>query len=200
MQACVEGGVAAFDICAALGCNGGVWNSLGDTCADASMDSEGLDCGPIGACTTAGGCSLTSETYCQGLGGTYLGAGSACPTATSTATQTATPTATSTSTPTPTTTSTATPTHTGIPQGGECGTDAQCASGFCADGVCCDAPCTDPLSRCNLPGQAGTCASTAAPAPPMTPRGLLIALTVLGAVAAFTLRRRARRPSAQVST
>jgi MYXO-CTERM domain-containing protein len=46
--------------------------------------------------------------------------------------------------------------------------------------------------QCNLSGQRGTCASTAAGAPALTPRMLLFALVVLGALAAVALRRRAR--------
>jgi hypothetical protein len=114
------------------------------------------------------------------------------PTATPTQTPTATPTQTptATSTQTPTATPTATPTNTGIPQGGDCPTPSQCSTGFCVDRVCCDTACTDPLMQCNLPGQRGTCASTAAPAPALTPWGLLAAAVVLASIAGFALRRR----------
>jgi hypothetical protein len=121
---------------------------------------------------------------------------SVCP-ATPTATPTSTPSDTSTATPTltPTATPTVTPTDTPTPQpnGASCTTPGQCASTFCADGVCCDSACTDPLMRCNLPGQAGTCASTAAEAPTLTPWGLLAAALLLAGVAAFALRRRIQR-------
>jgi hypothetical protein len=46
--------------------------------------------------------------------------------------------------------------------------------------------------RCNLAGQAGTCAGTAAEAPAMTPWGLLIAGILLTGVAGFALRHRMR--------
>jgi hypothetical protein len=89
-------------------------------------------------------------------------------------------------------TPTATPTNTPVPQGGACATPAECATGFCTDGVCCDTACTDPLMRCNLPGQVGTCASDAAAAPMLTPWGLMFAAILLSGVAAFALRYRMR--------
>jgi hypothetical protein len=46
--------------------------------------------------------------------------------------------------------------------------------------------------QCNLPGQRGTCASTAAAAPTLTPWGLLAAALLLTGVAAFALRYRMR--------
>jgi hypothetical protein len=46
--------------------------------------------------------------------------------------------------------------------------------------------------RCNLPGQAGTCASAAASAPALTPWGLLGASLVLAGIAGVALRRRMR--------
>jgi hypothetical protein len=46
--------------------------------------------------------------------------------------------------------------------------------------------------RCNLAGQAGTCASTAADAPTLTLWGLLTASILLTGVAGFALRRRMR--------
>jgi hypothetical protein len=103
--------------------------------------------------------------------------------------------AVATPTATPTVTPTATPTLTGTPvsKGGACATSSQCATGlFCADSVCCNTACTDPLTRCNLPGQLGTCASAAAEAPTLTPWGLLVAGIVLTGIAAFALRHRMR--------
>jgi hypothetical protein len=72
-------------------------------------------------------------------------------------------------------------------------TSPECASTFCVDGVCCDSAGAGPLQKCNLPGQAGTCASTAAPAPALTVWGLLVAAFLLASVAAFALRRRVHR-------
>ena len=84
------------------------------------------------------------------------------------------------------------PTNTPVPQGGACSTPSQCSTGFCANGVCCNSACTDPLMRCNLAGQVGTCASTAAEAPTLTPWGLIVAGMLLTGVAAFALRHRMR--------
>ena len=99
---------------------------------------------------------------------------------------TSTPTSTSSNTPT------ATPTGTPVPQGGACSAPAQCSNGFCVDSVCCDSACTDPAMRCNLAGQVGTCASTAAEAPTLTPWGLVIAAFLLTGIAGFALRERMR--------
>jgi hypothetical protein len=46
--------------------------------------------------------------------------------------------------------------------------------------------------RCNLAGQAGTCTSTAAAAPTLTPWGLLGASLVLASIAGLAFRRRMR--------
>ena len=74
-----------------------------------------------------------------------------------------------------------------------CATTSQCASGLsCADSVCCNTACTDPLVRCNLPGQVGTCANAAASAPTLTPWGLIVAALLLTGVAGFALRYRMR--------
>jgi hypothetical protein len=108
---------------------------------------------------------------------------------TATATNTATSTATATTTATATNTPTATPTNTGIPQGGDCITPSQCATGFCVDGVCCNAACNPSFGRCDLPGQRGTCAGIS-PAPTLEPRALAAAAALLIGVAAFALRRR----------
>ena len=117
------------------------------------------------------------------------------PTKTPTQTPTSTPTNTPTATPTatPTSTPTATPTNTPVPIGGMCSTPAQCAApGFCVDNVCCNAPCTGPLQRCNLPDELGSCVSAAAPAPALTPWGLIATALLLVSAGAFTLRRRMR--------
>jgi hypothetical protein len=116
------------------------------------------------------------------------------PTHTPTQTPTNTPTDTPTNTPTstPTNTPTPTPTNTPVPQGGACATPAQCGTGFCVENVCCDTACTDPTMRCNLAGQVGTCATTAAAAPTLTPWGLIVAAVMLVSVAGFALRQRMR--------
>ncbi|HEY0301103.1 MAG TPA: choice-of-anchor Q domain-containing protein, partial [Rhizomicrobium sp.] len=112
-------------------------------------------------------------------------------TSTHTGTATATPSQTTTGTATGSQTSTETATQTPTPQaeGSSCTSPSQCQSMFCVDGVCCATACDGPLDQCNLPGQVGTCASVAAPAPTLDWSGLLIGTLVLGAVAALTLRR-----------
>jgi hypothetical protein len=125
------------------------------------------------------------------------------PTQTSTPTSTATATATATATGTATTTATAsasatatgtasnTPTATPVSQGGACSQVSQCSGGlFCSDGVCCDTACDQPLEQCNLPGQVGTCASSAAAAPAASATGLLAMLGVLTGAAFAALRWR----------
>jgi hypothetical protein len=93
----------------------------------------------------------------------------------------------------PTFTPTVTPTNTPVPIGGGCSMASQCAApGFCVDNVCCDTACTEPLEKCNLSGQGGTCVSAAAPAPALTRWGLLVAAILLVSVAAFALRHRMR--------
>jgi hypothetical protein len=162
-----------------------------------------LQCALVGAGES---CVSSNVQFCQGAvtTGCAEGCSPSCgatftptvtPTATPTVTATATRTATVTHTPTRTATSTVTntPTASPVPQGGACATRSQCGTGFCANGVCCDTACTDPLMRCNLPGQVGTCASAAASAPTLTPWGLLIGSVLLAGVAALALRRQMRR-------
>jgi hypothetical protein len=107
-------------------------------------------------------------------------------------TPTLTPTHTPTATPTVTHTPTITPTFTPVPNGGACSLASQCQSRNCVTGVCCDTACTDPLMRCNLAGQVGTCASDAAAAPTLTPWGLFGASLILASIAGMALRRRMR--------
>ena len=79
-----------------------------------------------------------------------------------------------------------------IPNGFACAASDQCVSGNCTDGVCCETACDQPLQQCNLPGQVGTCARTAATAeaaPGMTFNGLLAATAALAGIAAFAPRR-----------
>src|SRR5579862_468798 len=61
------------------------------------------------------------------------------------------------------------------------------------DNVCCNAPCTGPLQRCDLPDELGSCVSAAAPAPALTPWGLIAVALLLVSAGAFTLHRRMRR-------
>jgi hypothetical protein len=75
---------------------------------------------------------------------------------------------------------------------------SQCVTGlFCANAVCCTSLCDQPLMRCDVPPNIGTCSSIAAPAPTLSPPGLLVALVLLLAVAGLALWRgtqRARLP------
>jgi len=137
----------------------------------------GLQEGPA----TSGACSLPDDTCfemsadnCAAASGTFGGVGTFCQT-------TCVP-------PTPT----ATPTNTPVPQGGACSTPGACSTGFCVDSVCCNSSCTDPLTKCNLPGQVGTCASAAAEAPTLTPWGLVLAAILLASIASVALRQRMR--------
>src|SRR4029077_4054004 len=98
-------------------------------------------------------------------------------------------TPTMTPTGTPSFTPTATPTDTPVPQGGACATPSQCSTGFCVDAVCCDTAGTDPLKRCNLPVEVGTCASPAAIAPALSRWGLVAGMILLAGAGAWTLRR-----------
>lgn len=107
-----------------------------------------------------------------------------CPMPTPSSTPTETPTATATATST--STATATPR---LPDGAACTDPNDCTSGNCVDDVCCDTACDGPLEQCNLPGQQGQCAATAAPAPALAPLGLLAGLAALVGVA-WRVRRR----------
>lgn len=86
------------------------------------------------------------------------------------------------------------------PLGGACIPDAEpshCESGFCAErdlsqgpgGICCSAPCNLPGQICDMEGREGEC-FTPAPAPALSPYGLLILLGALLAVAVAGLWRR----------
>jgi hypothetical protein len=80
----------------------------------------------------------------------------------------------------------------GIPQGSACTASSECVTAFCVDGVCCDSACTGGLEQCDLAGSVGTCTSRVAPAPTLTPGGIVLTVSVLGGLAAFALRRRDR--------
>lgn len=117
------------------------------------------------------------------------------PTATATATSTDTPTAspTATATDTPTATATATDTPTPQPNGASCSGGGQCISGNCSDGVCCDTACSRSVERCDLPSSLGICVSFAAPAPALSPSGVLGGLAILMVAGALALARRTMR-------
>jgi hypothetical protein len=104
---------------------------------------------------------------------------------TETATPSETPTATptGTATVTATVTSTATATETPVPDGGSCMMAGQCGSGFCVDSICCNTACDQPQQTC----ASGTCVSTAAPAPAMSHRTLLLVIVLLAAIGCFAL-------------
>jgi MYXO-CTERM domain-containing protein len=170
--------VRAQNVCCLSLCNGGGQ-------PDCSVQPPDV-CGGVCAifCAFNGGCAGTEETGCladQSVVG--CGGPSCAPTCVAN---------TPTSTPTHTPTATSTPTNTPVPQGGACATPAQCSTGFCVDSVCCDTACTDPSKRCDLTNRVGTCASTTAPAPALTPWGLLAAALALAGFGAFTLQRRLR--------
>lgn len=170
--------------CEMLGCFGAA-TGVGQTCGVGGFeDCAVIDGVPVGQATPS-----STPTHTP----TATDTATATSTATETATATETGTATSTATETATATATATSTPTGspVPQGGACSDPSQCVTGFCADGVCCDTACDQPLQQCNLPGQVGACASTAAPAPTASRTGLLLMLGVLvgAGLAAFRARR-----------
>jgi hypothetical protein len=175
-------------------CCQGLCCEVGETCTADHCCPTAQACGSLccfaGQTCTGNGCCPTARA----CGDTCCPQGEVCSANVCVLAPTGTPTDTPTNTPTstPTSTPTATPTNTPVPQGGACATPAQCSTGFCVDSVCCDTACTEPLMRCNLAGQAGTCASTAAAAPTLTPWGLIVAAVMLVSVAAFALRHRIR--------
>jgi MYXO-CTERM domain-containing protein len=176
-----------------------IWVSeaRGDCCLASFSPTTGMSTAAGGsdqACNNAVSrcCSLTAHDLqdsvdaegnhtCTGICGSIIAdmEPSLCGTDTPTATPTSTPTATPSETPT----------GTPVPQGGSCAASSLCSTGICVDGVCCDTACTGALEHCNLPGQAGTCASTAAEAPALTPSGLIAALALLVGAGAWSIRR-----------
>lgn len=180
---CFSDLLTATDNCQMLGCFGAA-TGVGQTCGVGGFEyCAVIDGVPVGQTPS----STPTETP------TATATATDTATATSTATETATATATETGTATETATATVTSTPTGspVPQGGACSEASQCVTGHCADGVCCDTACDQPLRQCNLPGQVGTCASTAATAPTASRTGLLLMLGALvgTALAAFRARR-----------
>jgi hypothetical protein len=92
------------------------------------------------------------------------------------------------------------------PNGGACSGDSvdptgghACTSGNCVDGVCCNTACMGATLQCDVPGHVGECTVVGRPAeaPTLSPVALLMALGLLGAIAAAALRRGAR-PDRQV--
>lgn len=73
--------------------------------------------------------------------------------------------------------------------GEPCTTPSQCASGICARGVCCGSACNGAGERCDLPGQAGTCVTVAAPVPALSATALLVGLGILLLIAHTAVRR-----------
>jgi len=181
--------VAACDCCA---CDltsvpdfGDIECGDGDTDCIVCIDIGGVPATECSVCGTMTDCA--GDTLCNGDPDMCIGAPTRTPTPAPTDTPTFTPTASPTFTPT------ATPTNTPVPIGGTCSTPAQCAApGFCVDNVCCNAPCTSPLQRCDLPDELGSCVAAAAPAPALTPWGLIAVALLLVSAGAFTLRRRMR--------
>jgi hypothetical protein len=170
------------------------------TLSSTSIDVVGGTLSPGGSCSVSGlvtgvSSGMKMNTFFVSIAGGAVFSVEATltvlePTATATPTVTATVTQTATNTATSTVTATPTITPTPLPNGSNCTNAGQCASGNCVNTVCCDTACTDPLMRCNLPGEVGTCASAAASAPTLTPWGLLIGSVLLAGIAGVALRRR----------
>jgi hypothetical protein len=75
-----------------------------------------------------------------------------------------------------------------LPDGAPCSSSTQCQSTFCTDGVCCNQACDGETESCNAPGQAGICTALPSPAPALSSNALVIALSLLIAVAWTTMR------------
>jgi hypothetical protein len=76
-----------------------------------------------------------------------------------------------------------------VPQGGECESPSQCASGFCVEGVCCNRECSEPFEACNRSGSRGTCTSLTAAAPLLSFGWLPVLTLLLAGVALLGFRR-----------
>jgi len=149
----------------------------------------GACCGGLSPCASAPGsaagcaavdCREVTQLDCTLGAGTYAGDGTNCTSGICDA-----------STPTATATATATQTQTPVAQGGDCTDVSQCAPGlFCSDAICCDTACAGSGQNCDLPGQAGTCATAPAQAPTasgytlVAMLGLLVLTGLLGIRAA----------------
>jgi hypothetical protein len=183
--------VTATAQCEMLGCFGAA-TGVGQTCGEGAFAyCAVIDGVPVGQTPTATPTHTATATATETETATATSTASETATATATATATSTASATGTATATATATATGTPTASPVPQGGACADPSQCVTGHCADGVCCDTACDQPLEQCNLPGQVGTCANTAAAAPAASSTGLLLMLGVLvgAGFAAFRARR-----------
>jgi len=145
--------------------------------------------------TNSLGCDTCLEQGGQFVLGGTCADGCAAPTSTPTSTPTDTPTATPTGTPTntPADTPTATPTNTLVPDGGNCADPMDCISGNCVDDTCCTEASCPPGESCDNPGNVGTCsADPTAPAPAISPTGVLLALALLLGIGGVALVRRRR--------
>jgi len=127
---------------------------------------QGDDKGPFCFNSTQSECKgeFILDTFCQ------FASGMCAPTRTPSSTPTHTPTVTQTQTATHTQTPTTTATK--VPNGGECMTPSECASGICADGIC---------------------QGTTAGVPAASPTGLLVGVIVLIGLGGIALLRRLRR-------
>jgi hypothetical protein len=202
--------------CDTLGCTQTGITVLACLALCAANEIQGNDCNlkvlyqqqcSNGSCATSGCCQVgssaahspqtgisacveTDQTTCDLAEGTFVTSGSCSGGLDGTC---ASPTPTETPTNTPTSTPTQTPTNTPKkPDGAGCTTPSDCTSDFCVDGVCCDTACDLPGQICNDPAEPGTCSGTAAPAPALSPLGLLAALGALAVVAALALMLRTR--------
>ena len=177
-------------ICAAT-TNACVLGFFATTCSSCAANCTTFQGTMLECCENPDGNGCATVTTCNFMSALCLQTGTS-PTGFCTGSCLISPTPTETPTGTPT----VTPTNTPVPPGGACATPSQCSTGFCVDGVCCDSPCSDPLTKCNLPGKVGMCSRVpTAGAPALTPTALLLALVVLGGLAAIALRRRVRSPS-----
>jgi hypothetical protein len=209
------GGTIPFDGCCLTnsGCfdntNSSDCNAASGTFTDlASCGGTNSTCEPlpVGCCDNVQFCFdnftlfqcdgyLSGATFVEGV---TCSDGCVAPTATATATATPSSTATATATATPSSTPTATATATAtatptvpLPDGADCVAPSQCSSMFCVDGVCCESTCDGSDESCNVPGLEGNCLSLAT-APAASNGGILLALTLLLAVALVALVRRRR--------
>ncbi|MGH7790576.1 MAG: hypothetical protein ACRERC_27190 [Candidatus Binatia bacterium] len=159
LQQCNPGECPQFQFCRStqLGCA-----CLPFVCCDLSVSNPDAQCAHLteAECTSQGGTSIPNSIC--------LGDGSCLATRTPTATPTATATATASTT--------ATPTETPVPNGGECVTPSQCASGICLNGICEPAP---------------------AGVPAASSSGLLTAVAVLIGLGGVGLLRRMRRADSE---
>lgn len=167
------------------------------TCEDNHTCDECVTLGgqfALGA-SCAGGCVTPTPTATATTTSTASSTATSTATETPTGTPTDTPTATptGTATGTPADTPTVTPTNTRVPDGGSCDDPADCISGNCVDDTCCAEASCPPGQSCDNPGNAGVCSpDPVAPAPAITPTGVLLALALLLGIGGVALVRRRR--------